>query len=318
MGSILTLESLRAVTSAFDEFTTVSDSDLDEYYKGIFPHRCQCGAEVILTKATSSHEGYTQLQCCNPDCWVKMAYRFAYFMKRLGFKGYGSTSAIPLFRELVPSFQYPTFLCIFQQPLQAIRGLNGEAYADNFELARIALFEQSWPFKDAIAALGIPDIGQNCTIFDVVKSPVCLLDFILKDRLAELCSISGIAAPKTKYYLYMARIDIVTLMVDIMPHISNTPNTELYVAITGSVSIDGKSMTRAEFIWECENILNKDGAPAYKIVETKAESKLEYVIADTPSASSKYQLGKRLNCLITATEFYHMLLDNIGGDNNGE
>jgi len=318
MGGILTLSELQKYTDAFNDFTTVEGSNLDPYYKGIFPHKCQCGAEIIMTATTAEQEGYTQLQCCNPDCWIKMAHRFVYFAKTLGFKGFGSAGALPMYRVLHEKFRFPTFLCIFEMSIRDIEEINGQAYASEFEAMRTALKQSAWPFKDAIAALGIPDVGKNCSIFDVVKGPVVFLDLILKDRIDELCNMAGIHAEKTRYFLTMSKVDIVTLMADVMPHIVSTPKKEVYVAITGSVTVDHIGMTRAEFIWKCEAILDKQGEPAYKLVETKSESKVQYVIADTPSGSSKYQLGVRTNRLITADKFYHMLLNEAEGGSSNE
>lgn len=317
VGQITTLKQLQAVTDAFNMFTTIADSNLPDYYKDIFPHKCECGSEVIMTYDEEKQQAYTQLQCCNPDCWVKMAHKFAYFTKSLGFKGMGVAGAKALYRELHTEFEYPTFLYIFKLPLVEIQRINGDAYAALFRDVAEQLHEDAWQFKDAIAALGIPDIGKNCAIFDVVKDPITFLNFVLKKRLPELCNMSGIYAEKTLYYLDMARIDIVTLMTEIMPHIISTPKSEVYVAITGSVVVDGKPLTRYNFINLCESLTDANGRQAYKLVETKAESKLDYVIADAPSGSAKYALGKRINKLITAQEFYDQLKSNLGGNNDG-
>lgn len=307
MGAILTFEQLKSVTSAFDGFTTIRDSDLPDYYKEVFPHFCKCGAEIIMTANTEEQSGYTQLQCCNPDCWIKMAHRFAYFAQSLGYKGFGETGAMKLYSALHNQFKYPTFLSIFDVPTVDILAINGDAYASSLESFKQDLKENRFQFVDAIAALGIPDIGKRSPLFDYVKDPVVLLDFIRRKKLDELCDIVGINSPRTRYFLRMSQVDIITLMCDVMPHIVSTPKNEIYVAITGSVSLNGKPVTRAEFIWECESILDKNGQQMYKLVETKSASKLDYVIADAPSNSSKYRLGQQLNKLITAEEFYQML-----------
>lgn len=316
LSQILTLDSLQELTHAYDSFTTIEGSDLPEYYKGVFPHTCRCGAEIIMTNDPEKKQKYTQLQCCNPDCWVKMAYKFAHFAKTLGFKDFGATSALALYEQLHEQFEYPTFLYIFKLPIVEIQQINGDAYATNFRNMRDSVKEDAWQFKDAIAALGIPDIGKNCALFDVVKDPVTFLGFVLKKRIPELCNLAGIYAPKTLFALDIARIDIVTLMSEVMPHILSTPKSEVYVAITGSVTVDGVYMPRHKFIELCESIKDDKGNQAYKLVETKAENKLEYVIADAPSNSSKYVLGQRINKLVTAQKFYEILQSNIGGGNN--
>lgn len=317
LSAILTLSQLKEMTHAYDSFTTVLDSSLPEYYKEIFPKKCECGGEIILTVDTDDQYGFTQLQCCNPDCWIKMAHRFAYFAQSLGFKGFGATGALRLYRELHTQFKYPSFLYIFELPSSSIRVIAGDAYGDSFDSMKWELYNRGFQFKDAVAALGIPDLGKGSALFDIVKGPTVLLDFILKKRINELCDIAGINAPKSRFALEMFKLDVITLMHDVMPHILSTPKREVYVAITGSVTVEGKALTRAEFIWLCESLKDSKGEQAYKLVETKAESKLDYVIADAPSSSSKYSIGKRLGKLITADEFYALLKSQVsGGDSN--
>ena len=103
-------------------------------------------------------------------------------------------------------------------------------------------------------------------------------------------------------------------MRNVMPHIQSTPKRELYVAITGRVFVDGQGLSRSEFIWKCESLTDASGSPAFKICETKAASKLDYVIADTRSDSAKYRLGQQLGNLITAQDFYDMLKNSVRGE----
>lgn len=318
MPPILTLKQLTEITSAFDDFSTVEDSTLPEYYKQLFPHKCQCGGEVILTTERDGQQGFTQLQCCNPDCWIKMAHRFSYFAKSLGFKGFGETSSVTMYRNLYTEFQYPTFLSIFEVPENSIEAINGQAYAVSFKDMKEQLARGAFQFKDAISALGIPDLGSGSRIFDVVKSPVTLLDYILYGKTDTLCEMAGIYAPKSRYFLKTYRLDIVTLAGSVMPNIMSTPSREVNVAITGHVVVDGTPLTRMEFIQKCEQLLDKNGAPAYKIIETKSSSKLEFVIADTKSSSSKYKLGQQLGILITAQEFYDKLKKSLGEETSNE
>lgn len=319
MPAILTLKQVNELTTAFSEFDTVEESALPDYYKTIFPKKCKCGGEIILTRKMPDQQGFTQLQCCNPDCWIKMAHRFAYFAKSLGFKGFGETSAVSLYSALHTKFEYPTFLSIFEMAISDIMSINGEAYAMDFEAMKNSLQNDGFQFKDAIVALGIPDLGKGSRIFDIVKSPVVLLDYVIKKKTDELCEAAGIYAPKSRYFLDIYRIDIVTLMRYVMPHILSTPQHEVNVAITGHVTVDGVPLTRVEFIWKCESLTDETGAQMYKLVETKSEAKLDYVIADTPSASSKYRLGQKLGILVTAQQFYDNLKSALkGGQQNGE
>lgn len=314
-NAIKTLEQLQQATRAFDGFTTVEGSDLPAYYKEHFPTHCDCGAEIIMTGSNVPGESeFTQLQCCDPDCWIKMAHRFAYFAKSLGYKGLGVAGAMQVFGPFRDSLPYPTFLSIFLLDPADIRMYAGDAFTELLLSMKNDFATRGFQFKDAIVSLGIPGIGKGSAFFDVVKDPAVLLDAILKKRLGEVCDMAGIQAPKTRFYLEVARIDILILMKYVMRYILSTPKKEINVAITGSVSVRGVALTRSEFINKCESIRDKDGSQAFKLLETKAASKLDYVIADAPSSSSKYDLGKKLNCLITADDFYTLLEETAGGN----
>ena len=49
MPTILTLQELKEQTTAYNDFVTVVDSNIPDYYKEVFPHTCSCGGEMILT-----------------------------------------------------------------------------------------------------------------------------------------------------------------------------------------------------------------------------------------------------------------------------
>lgn len=307
MPSIMTLAELRQATHAYDGFATIENCDLPDYYREVFPKHCECGAEMIMTKP-----GNTQLQCCNPECWVKMGHRLSYFVSKLGYKGFGEQSALQLVSAGRPYFKYPTFLSAFLMTDGELNLFLTEHVASVFAEIREDIKSRQFHFSDAIAALGIPNIGARSAFFDVVKSPVVLLQYLLQDRSNDLCDAAGISAPITRFQLSTFKLDVLTLMKDVMPNIMDTPKGEVYVAITGRVSVDGTYYTRSEFIDLCDAIREPDGSQPFKLVETKASAKLQHVIADAPSNSDKYRLGQQLGILITANEFYHQLKDAAG------
>lgn len=313
MQSVYTLEELKGLTPAYNSFANIEDCSIPEYYQSIFPHKCKCGADMIMTEPA-----HTQLQCCNPNCWVKMAHRLAYFVSYLGYKQFGVQSSLSLFRATHPLLKYSTFLSAFLlEPVDLLKGLNDNAASILLDI-KGDIYHNSFKFVDAISALGIPNIGSGSTLFDVVKSPLILLDCSLHDKTDMLCDAAGIQAPMTRFWLSASKLDIITLMNDIMPNIMSTPKAELYVAITGRVSVDGKPYTRMEFIRLCESIRDGSGAPLYKVVETKDKSKLQYVVSDGPSSSSKYYTGVKLGILITAEELYHKLCEIASKAKEGE
>lgn len=306
MKPMMTLSELQEVTSAYDGFATIENCNIPDYYKEVFPKHCRCGAEMIMTR-----EGRTQLQCCNPCCWIKMAHRLAYFISFHGFKDFSEQSCLSLFAACHDLLPYYSFLSAFSlSDTNLSLGLNDNKLAIFHEISD-DLKSRAFHFNDAIASLGIPNIGPRSTLFDVVKSPLVLLQYVLQGKTNELCDMAGIQAEATRFYLKSFDIDILLLMRDVMPNIMATPKGEVYVAITGKVSVRGVEYTRADFIYLCESIRDAQGNQLYMLVETKAQDKLQYVIADSPSNSSKYQLGKRLGKLITADDFYNILVEAV-------
>ena len=313
MSTYLTLEALQKATPVYNGFVTIANSDIPDYYKQVFPKQCACGGEIIITEP-----GHTQLQCCNPNCYLKMGYRLAYFISKLGYKGFGEQSALTLVSDCRKYFKYPTFLSVFLLSDTEINSCLTEHLSNLFCEIRDDIKTRAFHFPDAISALGIPNIGSRSPFFEVVKTPIVLLQYLLKDKTDDICEAAGIQAPMTRFQLSSFKLDILTLMKDVMPNIVATPDTEIYIAITGKVSIGNTAYTRQEFITLCEGIVDSSGQQLYKIVETKAETKLQYVIADTPSASEKYRLGEKLHCLISAEDFYNLLLSKVKKEVDGE
>lgn len=313
MRAVKTLKELQTQTKAYDSFAVIADCSIPDYYKETFPHHCACGAEMIMTEP-----GHTQLQCCNPACWVKMGHKLSYFISSLGYKGFGEQSGLAIMRSCHDKLKFPSFLAAFLLSDTELSSGLTEYYVGLFNEIKLDIYNNSFLFADAIAALGIQNLGSRSTFFDVVKSPLVLLDYAIKNKTDELCEIAGIQAPISRFQLQNSILDIVTLMKDIMPNIMDTPKGEIYVAITGSVTVNNKSYTRKAFIDLCEAIRGNYGEQLYKLVETKAAAKVEFVIADAPSNSDKYRLGERLGKLITATEFYQVLLDRAKQNDNLE
>lgn len=311
MKPIMTLEELQQVTSAFDGFATIDNCNIPDYYKEIFPKKCTCGADMIMTK-----DDRTQLQCCNPCCWVKMAHRLSYFISFHGFKGFGEQTCLSLFGNCHDMLEYYSFLSAFSlTDTQLSCGLN-DSKITLFHEIRDTLKQSAFHVSDAIASLGIPNVGSRSPLFDVVKSPLVLLQYMLQGKVGDLCDMAGIQAASTKFYLSCFDIDVLLLMRDVMPNIMNTPKGEVFVAITGKVSVGGVDYTRTDFIALCESLRDSSGNQLFKLIETKSQEKLQYVIADSPSNSSKYTLGQRLGLLVTADEFYKKLLESIPAEDS--
>lgn len=303
MYEIYTLNELKKITSSYgvyDEFVTIEDSSIDSYYKRTLPHKCDCGAEFIMTYSN------TQLQCCNPLCYIKKAHRLAYFLSYHGFKGFGPKTAEKLYRD-TKDFKYKeTFLNVFMMDEYKILSSVGDSALVNLNQAKYNLATKPILYSDVIASLGIKGVGKNSPIATNIVSKEPILVSISDGTISDLCKKVGVYTPAVPLALTLSSMDILAAFSVVMPKSVSMPDKDIYVAITGRVSVNGVSYTRSEFL-ELLSSIKENGVQLYRIVETLDLNKLNYVIADEPSSSRKYQLGKKNNILITADEFYNML-----------
>ena len=63
----------------------------------------------------------------------------------------------------------------------------GDAKLSIFHGIKEDLATNTFMFGDAIASLGMPNVGSRSVIFDYVKSPITFLDYMLKGKVEDLC-----------------------------------------------------------------------------------------------------------------------------------
>lgn len=307
----MTHEELKTLTHAYDGFFTIENSMMPIYYRDMFAKKCRCGAEIIVSADN------TQPQCCNPSCWVKKAYRFAYFCQALGYKGIGPKTALLIFVRLRKQMPYDSFLSVFCLSSSDISSAVGVPTAETIEHIKEDLKKRAVSFVDAVNALAINGIGARSALFDSVGDIASLLRASLYEKTDELCDRAGIQAEQTRFALKEAQADIILLAKDVVPNIISTPANDVYLMITGHVSVNGKGYSREEFIDLCSELKDETGRPAYNLIQTKSRSLLQYAIADEPSSSSKYVLGKELGIIVTAQQFYDLLKTKLGVSESG-
>lgn len=303
------LEELPEAKTFFSEYKTIKDSALPDYYKELFPHTCDCGSEVIIKDNV-----FTDMRCCNPNCYLKYAHQLNYFTSAMGFKDIGEETCKTLIKDAYDLLEFQTFVSVFILPEEVIRSVLTPADADNFLSIILTLRKSSYPINTLISSLGIPDIGPRSKLFNLQLTKENLCDAISNNKLLELVEIAGISNPDIAYNLLQARLTILLLLRVVVGGVVATPHKELFVAITKRVAIDGVPLSRQAFIEKCESLKDEDGTPYYSIVQTKARDKLQYVIADEEDETPKYLLGKELGILVTASDFYHLLETNAKGE----
>lgn len=308
MFHIKTLAALQERTNAYNNFYSMKELKeklIPIEFQNELPDFCKCGAEFIMTSS------FTEPQCTDPYCPYKMAYTLSYFIKQMGFKDFGDEKCKTLILATHETFEFPSFLCAFSVDENTLFSVLGQADANNFIDIRETLAHTPYRFSKTFPALGIPGFGTNCKLITAIKTPDILVHFLAKGKVNELLNQIGMYAPAHKFYLEVFDITISLLYSKYAPLVIMPGKKELYIAITGNVTLNGVNMTRSEFLHACSSLTNSEGELMYDLKESKSKSKVSYVIADSPSASEKYTLGKELNCIVTANEFFEILKSNI-------
>lgn len=300
MSKIKTLEQLKIYSDAFVDFETVSDMKyikIPVQYHDILPNKCICGADMVTNREL------TEIMCCDPFCPVKMAHNLDYFITNLGYKNFGIASCTKLYTAIYNDSMFPSFLVAFETPENVLYDVLGMNLANIFIDIKNSIKCTPISFKDSIGALGIPKIGPKAKLFDVINTPKELLSLIANDKIYEFMEAIGMQSPSYHYGMRMFIPSIAYLYKNIVFNITVESDVVVYIAITGEVSVDGNYLTRSKFVEYCCKFTDENNIPLYRFKETVDARKLDWVIADVPSNSRKYQKGKDLGILITANEF---------------
>lgn len=308
MCHIQTLSTLQKITTAYNDFYSIKElkeKSIPKEMQAELPDFCKCGSEFIMTSS------FTEPQCTDPYCPYKMAYTLSYFIRQMGFKNFGDETCKALILATHETFEFPSFLCAFSVEENTLFSVLGQADANNFIEIRDTLLHTPYRFSKTFPALGIPGFGVNCRLMSVLKNPNSLIHLLATGEINDFLDKIGMYAPSYKFYLEVYAITISLLYSKYAPLVIQPGKREMYIAITGNVILNGVSLTRTEFLHICASLTNSEGEPMYDLKESKSKTKLSYVIADQPSASEKYAIGKELNCIVTANEFFQILKDGI-------
>lgn len=300
MSNIKTFKDLSSFTNAFFNYDTIANMKIKKIpkeYHNILSDTCLCGAEMIITN------DLTDAQCCDPYCKIKMGYNLAYFINYLGYKGFGSTLCSRIYDEIYTDDMYPSFLVAFQTPESTLYSVLGDSNTKLFLSIRDDIKEKGITFRDSIASLGIPNIGDKSKIFDYMTSPADIIGLILHEKINDFLDDIGLSSLMYKYAFAAFAPSIAYLYSNIVHNVLIESENIIYIAITGEVFVDGVYYTRKRFLELCTSFTDAEGVPFYNFKETLDSRKLQWVIADRPSNSAKYKKGETLGCIISANEF---------------
>lgn len=291
MPHISTFSELKKTTSIFDEYQLLSNVNLNFEV----PSHCSCGAEFITTP------DLTEVTCVDPYCPYKMGLTLYNFISTLGFLDFGEETCIKLMTHFKPC----SFVDVFFLPQRDISLVLGPHMSILFFKIKDKLKESNvYSFKDLFIAAGVPEYGAKSSIFSFLRDYNSLRDLMQTGKVAEALKLfGGLQSPKYTYYLTLWYPNLHYIYTDICPHYRPLANDTVYIAITGSLSLNGAPISRKEFLNACKN-------DKYEIIESNSVAKVSYVIADGPSNTSKYLMALEhpdTISILSADKFYNLI-----------
>lgn len=296
-------------------------------YADYFGDTCECGSENIISPEL------TQEMCCDPGCTIKVGYKLAEMFKRFDVLGLGSISCAEVYKEFRRKdvrlkelgqpglFMYDSYVEVLRIDWKDYPYvLKTKDLGSKFFCACQQIQNVTVTFPKLISNIGITSIGSkseqlftNINSFDELKSE------ILKcGNIASYCYSRGFYAPVMVFNLANAIPDIA--VADFIFHNSmrSVGLTEVTVSMTGSMSLHGKKLTKAEFVTKCNRLCtDTTGIQIYEIRVTSAVSSNPFVLYSVTSSSSKFITGKRRgktidefgdhDVLMLAEDFYNLL-----------
>lgn len=304
---------------AYDNFITVREAkeqgiipavyvDRDDPEGGIFPDRCKCGSENIITRDLKRGT------CCNPRCRIKLGYALSEMFSRCGIKGIGDQTCIRMINSIYPELQYKSHVEVLMMEYKDYPySLYGTVAGQTMFCACQKIRKRQMTFAGMVSLLGVPELSTSTgTLFRGINNAEQMISSIKSyGGIASYCSQRGVNDPEKMFWLYNSLVDII-LANSACYNLRPEGIRRIRICITGMVSVGGERMTRNAFVNYCNSIARYDnGVQILEIENTSAKESCAYVVADYPSTSSKYLAGRERGVLITADDFVNKIKEVI-------
>lgn len=284
-------------------------------FSNVILDNCECGSENII------QTNLKRMKCCDPLCRIKMGMAMSHMFSNFEVKDLGN--------ETCKSFvDYCMANNLFSIPSHVeILGVNLDsrfsAYFGNkaVVLANAITYikHRRLTFGSMVSKLAIPMFDSSAEkIFEGVSGVEEFIDlvkfgnnfntFMVNRGVKDLIKIDSLrkSLGAILYFENLLEVDLVK------------PGKVLKsISITGSVKADGNRLTRAGFVTYCNLLGNVNGVQLFTVKENKALSTNEYIVADSPSSSEKYTVGRNREMrenrkiIVTAQEYVDLLREEI-------
>ena len=302
-----------------DDGYFVTDND----FGGAFPKKCRCGSDMVVyvnKDLEFEDESHLQrVQCCNPNCSIKMSYGLSQMFSRFGVKGLGPAFCANLIDWARPSFKVDSYVeILFWTSYKdfPVELLNYQAMWD-LQDALDFIHSQSFTFPELVSKLGIPEFGSSAKeIFSGIGNAEQFEEEINKNGISIFLGLRNVQSAGKKFWLAQSLKDIYCASYALAPNLRFEGLHDIDVVITGRVTPFGQSMTKAEFINLCNKKARlKNGFPLFEIRMTTAIKTTDFIIADYESNTAKYREGVARGVLISSTDFLKRLEARIEKEN---
>lgn len=298
--------------NAYYDFVSVEDAKYLGYipkeFHSIVNSKCLCGSDRITNKSGSS------VMCCNPRCYIKLGYSLCSMLKSFGGRELGEETCKKIMQVGIREgiFKIPSPVEILYN-FNEFEYLLGARY--DYLVEAVALIQSaSLNFYQIVQSVSIPGFDTKCSDYfgDISNSDELLKEFQTYGLVNSMAN-RRVFDLKKCLNLALRMKDVVLFESLFIGEVERPALKSVKICITGPVSPHGVSMTRDTFIRHCNEISKFDGVRLFDVSEG-GPSRSSYVIADSPSGTSKYQTGKyRQDCnpdikiLYTSTEFVDLI-----------
>lgn len=274
------------------------------------PDTCDCCKSDYMISLNR-----TILRCCNPLCVNKLAKRMSKMFSNFEVDGVGDETCILLTKICIDRgyFKVPTYTEIFrvvkEQDLSAFLGQRWFIIVN----ACNRIMSTRMSFAEMVSKLAIPTMDKTCfQYFGNINNTEHLVKELSEKGVMGYLGQFGVASVDKGYNLKENLKTISNFEYNMSVPLILPSLMDRKICITGSISVDGYRLSRKEFLelLRLESMI--DGNPIIHFHESKAFDSLDYVIADGPSSSSKYQEGASRGIIITAQEYLDNLRKEMG------
>ena len=280
-------------------------------YRGVIPEKCKCGADNEITDTLSN------MWCPSNRCYNKQIARMSRMLASFGVKGIGDEYCKLLWREMEYACLDDSFVNVFKLKLSNYPDEYGcDVTVKRFKsiqgVIADSIYSGGYSFGEIVSNLTLPGLDTNAK--RLFANSRGLRDFI--QQCNTMYGEYGVYYYIADLFGYGIQTEQIVNTINKFSHdiiiaenlflIREPVDKHIQIAVTGKISRIG-NFTRKEFVRYCNEIcLGKA-----EIVESGASSATMYVVADSPSNSSKYNYGYRKGILINSEEFIDILKKEV-------